>query len=334
MITGLSPLLKKIRRRRILVIGDVMLDHYQWGDVSRISPEAPVPVVQVARESDTIGGAANVASNVAALGASAEIVGAVGRDPNGEKLLARLREKGIAFDDRFLLEAGGGRTITKTRVIVRNQQLCRLDFEDPPAAYRSGIFGDPGFFSLIEAKIREADGVILSDYAKGVLTTRIIARIARMARRHGKFIALDPKPASGSRFSDLDLLTPNRREAVELSGLRPGADQNADLPRICAAIWKKFRPRNLVVTLGGDGMLVSHKGSVVRIIPTAARQVFDVSGAGDTVIAALTVALTSGASLEKAAHFANAAAGVVVGKLGTATVTPEELSAYVALAGC
>jgi len=305
MIKGLIPLLNRIRRRRILVIGDVMLDHYQWGDVTRISPEAPVPVVQVARETDTIGGAANVAGNIAALGAAVEIVGAVGRDPDGDKLRARFREVGIAFDDRLLLEAGGGRTITKTRVIVRNQQLCRLDFEDPPAAYRPGVFGGAGFYRLLEAKIAASDGIILSDYAKGVLNTASIARITGLARRHRKFVALDPKPSGGSRFSDIDLLTPNRKEALELSGLPSGAEQ-------------------------GDGMLVSSKGSVLRLIPTAARQVFDVSGAGDTVIAALTLALTSGASLEKSAHFANAAAGVVVGKLGTATVTPRELADYLA----
>jgi len=254
----------------------------------------------------------------------------VDRDPDGDKLRARFREVGIAFDDRLLLEAGGGRTITKTRVIVRNQQLCRLDFEDPPAAYRPGVFGGAGFYRLLEAKIAASDGIILSDYAKGVLNTASIARITGLARRHRKFVALDPKPSGGSRFSDIDLLTPNRKEALELSGLPSGAEQGADLAKICAAIWKTYRPRNLVITLGGDGMLVSSKGSVLRLIPTAARQVFDVSGAGDTVIAALTLALTSGASLEKSAHFANAAAGVVVGKLGTATVTPRELADYLA----
>jgi D-beta-D-heptose 7-phosphate kinase/D-beta-D-heptose 1-phosphate adenosyltransferase len=330
MTRGLPALLRKISRRRILVVGDVMLDHYQWGDATRISPEAPVPVVQVSRESDTIGGAANVASNVAALGASVEVVGVLGNDANGDKLRARFLDHGIAFDDRFVLGKGKGRTITKTRVIVRNQQLCRLDFEDPPAAYRAGILGTPEGLSLVESKIAGADAVILSDYAKGVLTTGFIAQLTRLARKHGAFIALDPKPAGGSRYSGLDLLTPNRGEAIELSGLHFARGGKLDAPALCSAIWRKFRPRNLVVTLGADGMLISLQGSVVRTIPTAARQVFDVSGAGDTVIAALTLALTSGYSLEQAAHFANAAAGVVVGKLGTATVTPEELADYVA----
>ena len=329
MIKGLPALLKKISRRRILVVGDIMLDHYQWGDATRISPEAPVPVVHVVRETDTVGGAANVASNVAALGSSVEIVGAVGRDANGDKLRSRFQEAGIAFDDRFLLEKGRGRTITKTRVVVRNQQLCRLDFEDPPPAYRSGILGTPEGLALVESKIAGADGVILSDYAKGVLTTGFIAEVSRLARKHGAFIAMDPKPAGGAKFHDVDLLTPNLREAIELSGLHVGHGEDPDPSRLCAAIWGKFRPRNLVVTLGADGMLISRRGSVVRSIPTAARQVYDVSGAGDTVIAALTLALTSGCSLEQAAHLANAAAGVVVGKIGTATVTPGELLAYV-----
>jgi D-beta-D-heptose 7-phosphate kinase/D-beta-D-heptose 1-phosphate adenosyltransferase len=328
MIKNLPQLLKKIARRRILVIGDVMLDHYQWGDATRISPEAPVPVVHVAKETDTIGGAANVAGNVAALGGSVEIVGAIGRDANGDKLRARFQEKGIVFDDRFMLDKGQGRTITKTRIIVQNQQLCRLDFEDAPGVYR-GIHS-PVNLDLIESKIREADAVILSDYAKGVLTRGSIGRFAAMAKKCGKIVALDPKPASAGQFRNLDLVTPNLKEALELSGLYFGSDEGIDYQKICDVIWKKYRTGNLVVTLGADGMLISRDGGAAKIIPTAARQVYDVSGAGDTVIAALTLALASGSSLEQAAHFANAAAGVVVGKRGTATVTPEELASYVA----
>ena len=323
---NLPALLRKIARRRLLVIGDVMLDHYFWGDATRISPEAPVPVVNVFNATDTVGGAANVANNIAALGAAAEVVGAIGRDYNGDKLRTNLRERRIEFDEHFLLT--GARTITKTRVIVQNQQLCRLDHEDAPAVYRR-VLETPGRWKLLEEKIARCDGVILSDYAKGVLTTDVISRVAKLARRHGKFIALDPKPASGNQFRGLDLITPNRREALELAGLHCGAEGEADFSRVCSLIWAKYSPNNLVITLGPDGMLTSIRGRVIRTIPTAARQVYDVSGAGDTVIAALSLAMTSGSSLEQAAHFANAAAGVVVGKLGTATVTPEELAAYV-----
>ena len=323
---ALPALLKKIARRRLVVIGDVILDRYLWGDATRISPEAPVPVVHVLRETETMGGAANVAHNIAALGAETEVIGAVGGDENGQILRQLLRAKGIVFDDRFVVP--GARTITKTRVVVRNQQLCRLDREESPGAYGRALLTSEAL-ALIESKIKHADGVILSDYAKGMFTTGVIQRITAMARKHGKFIALDPKPASGIKFQDLDLITPNRREAIELADLKLGAEEDVDFKKVCARIWGLYRPRNLVITLGADGMLTSHKGNVVHTIPTAARQVYDVSGAGDTVIAALTLALTSKTTLEQAAHFANAAAGVVVGKLGTATVTPEELVAYV-----
>jgi D-beta-D-heptose 7-phosphate kinase/D-beta-D-heptose 1-phosphate adenosyltransferase len=320
---ALPALLKKIKRRRLLVIGDVILDRYLWGDANRLSPEAPVPVVHVLRETETIGGAANVANTIAALGAAVEVVGAVGDDANGEKLIGSLSKNGITFDPRFVTK--GFRTITKIRVVVRNQQLCRLDYEEP---HGSALL-DGRRLALLDAKIGEADGVILSDYAKGMLSTGLVRRITALARAHGTFVALDPKPASGLKFKDLDLITPNRLEAIELSNLKFPSDAAVDLAAVCARIWRAHRPRNLVITLGADGMLTSHKGDVVHRIATAARQVFDVSGAGDTVIAALTLALTSGASLEEAAHFANAAAGVVVGKLGTATVTPDELLAYV-----
>lgn len=299
-----------------------MLDHYFNGDANRISPEAPVPVVHVAAESDRLGGAANVANNISALGAAVEVVGAIGDDANGETLRARLREKRIAFDDRLLLP--GVRTITKSRVIVRNQQLCRLDHEEPPTSYRR-LLEDPARARLLEEKIAASDGVILSDYAKGVLSTAVIRHVAKLARRHRRFVALDPKPASGNEFNDLDLITPNLKEAVELCGWRDGAGEKPDLARVCQALWSRYRPRNLIITLGADGMLISRRGKAGLQIPTAARQVYDVSGAGDTVIAALALALTSGAGLEDAAHFANAAAGVVVGKVGTATASPEEL---------
>ena len=320
---SLPALLKKIAGRRLLVIGDVILDRYLWGDATRLSPEAPVPVVHILRESETMGGAANVANNIAALGARVEVVGAVGNDDNGRKLLKSFSKNGIEFDPRFVKRRF--RTIAKIRVVVRNQQLCRLDYEEP----RGETVFDRRRFDLLEAKIRQADGVILSDYAKGMFNTQVVRQITDLARAHKKFIALDPKPANDITFKDLDLITPNRHEAIELSGLKFPAEGSVDLAAVCARIWDEYRPRNLVITLGADGMLTSHQGDVVHRIATAARAVYDVSGAGDTVIAALTLALTSGATLEHAAHFANAAAGVVVGKLGTATVTPDEMLAYV-----
>jgi len=324
-MSEIASLLRRVEGRRILVIGDVMLDHYFFGDATRISPEAPVPVVHVQKETYTAGGAANVALNIASLRGNVEVIGGIGDDANGEKLRARLAERQIVFDPAFVLNLTP--TITKTRVVVRNQQLCRLDHEEQPSAYRQ-VLAAPARMELVEAKIRQCDGVILSDYAKGVLTTPIISRVAELARKHGKFIAADPKPASGNEYKAIDLLTPNLKEAIELSGIRFGSDDRLDYEALCAELRRKFDLRDLVITLGADGMAIAQAGEPMQQIPTAARQVYDVSGAGDTVIAALTLALTAGATLAEAANFANAAAGVVVGKLGTATVTPEELLAY------
>ncbi len=329
-MSAISPaqtrkLLKKIAGLRLLVIGDVMLDHYIWGDATRISPEAPVPVVKREKETDTAGGAANVAANAASLGAAVELVGAIGRDANGERLLKHLASRGIAFDRGFLQDSF---TITKTRVVVRNQQLCRIDAEDEPQNYRAAFAGKAALARL-QRKIVQCEGVVISDYAKGLLSTELMAKIAAMVRAHGGFVSLDPKPSGGNESDGLDLMTPNHKEAVELSGLKPGADGRIDDASVCRRIWELYHPRNLVVTLGAEGMLLSQQGVLGRRIPTAAREVFDVSGAGDTVIAALTLAMIAGADIETAAHFANAAAGVVVGKIGTATVTPDELVAYV-----
>jgi rfaE bifunctional protein kinase chain/domain len=320
-----TQLLKRVAQQRILVIGDVMLDHYFFGDATRISPEAPVPVVHVQKETYTAGGAANVALNIASLKGRAEVIGGIGQDANGEKLRARLTDQGITFDPAFLLS--DAKTITKTRVVVRNQQLCRLDHEESPGAYRQVLAGADRL-ALIESKIRECDGIILSDYAKGVLSTPVVRQLIELARQHGKFIAADPKPASGIQYPGVDLMTPNLKEALELSGLHLSADDAPDLEAICGQLRRKFDLRDLVITLGPDGMAIAASGEAMRQIPTAARQVYDVSGAGDTVIAALTLAITAGASLAEAAHFANAAAGVVVAKLGTATVSPEELLAH------
>ncbi|MBW7893554.1 MAG: hypothetical protein H3C27_00465 [Opitutaceae bacterium] len=318
-----SPLLKKISRLRVLVIGDVMLDHYIWGDATRISPEAPVPVVDIARDTWTAGGAANVALNIASLGAQCTVAGFVADDEAGHKLREILQAKNIAT----LPTPGTGSTILKTRVLVQHQQLCRLDRESPPAAYQ---FSAPQAKTLFREAIAAADAVILSDYAKGILTDELVASVTKLARAAGKFIALDPKPKRRLRFRGLDLITPNRRESYELAGIEPEPHTPYPAAEICRRIHRAHATQNLVITLGEDGMLLSAGGKISRTIPTAAREVFDVSGAGDTALASLVLALTAGAKLEEAAHFANAASGVVVGKLGTATVTPNELLAYVA----
>jgi len=316
-------LLKKISRLRILVIGDIMLDHYVWGDATRISPEAPVPVVEIKRDSYTPGGAANVALNCSALGAQASIAGFMGDDEAGRHLQALLKERGV----KPVSTSGSGMTIIKTRVILQSQQLCRLDRESPPPAYRMPAASAA---RLLAREIAVCDAVIFSDYAKGLLTDDLVSTISARARAAGKLVALDPKPKNPLCFSDLDLITPNRREAAQLAGIELSSHEPFPAEEICRRLHERYRIRNLVITLSEDGMLLSRDGSVLKQIPTAAREVFDVSGAGDTSIAALVLALAAGADLETAAHFANAASGVVVGKLGTATVTPDELLAYTA----
>ena len=319
---GLLPLLKKFPRLRILVIGDVMLDHYIWGDATRISPEAPVPVVDIARDSWTAGGAANVALNLASLGARCTVAGYIGRDDAGAGLSTILHSRKIDTIET----PGMAPTIVKTRVLVQHQQLCRLDREAPPTAYQLS----PGKAEkLLAGEIARSDAVILSDYAKGILTDELVERVTRLARAAGKFIALDPKPKRRLQFHGLDLITPNKREALQLAGIEPLPHTPFPAAEVCARLHELYATKHLVITLGEEGMLLSSDGQILKTIPTAAREVFDVSGAGDTSLAALVLALTAGAPLETAAQFANAAAGVVVSKLGTATVTPKELVAYV-----
>jgi D-beta-D-heptose 7-phosphate kinase/D-beta-D-heptose 1-phosphate adenosyltransferase len=246
------------------------------------------------------------------------VAGFFGHDEPGAKLTQILQGRGIAT----ISTPGSGMTILKTRVLVQHQQLCRLDRESAPASYRVPA-------GRVEALLGEAigshDAVVLSDYAKGVLTDELVATVARLAHKAGKFVALDPKPKRALAFSGLDLMTPNKRESLLLAGLEASPHQPFPAAAVCARLQERYATKNLVITLGEDGMLLSTGGKILTTIPTAAQEVYDVSGAGDTALAGLVLALTAGAPLETAAHFANAAAGVVVGKLGTATVTPKEL---------
>jgi len=321
-VTAARDLLKKISRVRVLVIGDVMLDHYIWGDATRISPEAPVPVVDIARDSFTAGGAANVALNIASLGAHCSVAGFFGQDDAGTKLTKILGGKRITT----IATPGTGATIVKTRVLVQHQQLCRLDREAAPSAYR---IATDKIGPLLRKAIQDCDAVVFSDYAKGILTDELVEHVSALARAGGKFLALDPKPKRKLHFHDLDLITPNRREALLLAGIEPEPHTPFPAEEVCARLHQLYGTRNLVITLSEDGMLLSTDGAISTTIPTAAREVYDVSGAGDTALASLVLALAAGADLETAAHFANAASGVVVGKLGTATVTPDELVAYI-----
>ena len=216
-----KALVKRIAGLRILVIGDVMLDHYIWGDSTRISPEAPVPVVDIARDSWTAGGAANVATNIASLGARCTLFGFIGSDDDGSMLRKILRDRAV----EVIAAPGTAATIVKTRVMVQHQQLCRLDRESPAASYAV----DPARVAkLLSAAIKACDAVVFSDYAKGLLSGALVSRVTELARAEGKFIALDPKPKHPLAFSGLDLITPNKREALQLAGIEPSPGGGRD----------------------------------------------------------------------------------------------------------
>ncbi|MBE7537559.1 MAG: hypothetical protein HS122_04010 [Opitutaceae bacterium] len=319
-------LLERISNKRVLVVGDVMLDHYIWGNATRISPEAPVPVVEVSHDTYVAGGAANVAMNCRSLGAGAALAGIFGRDEAGRRLRSLLDSAGIAA----IPIAGRGSTIIKSRVILQHQQLCRLDREENPEAYHADA---KAVVRRLEHELDACDAILVSDYAKGLVTDDLIQCLATEARKRRIFVTLDPKPKRPMHFTDIDLITPNRAEAAQLADVpwRPGRPFPAD--EICRKIHERHHVKYLVITLSEDGLLLSSEGRIVRQIPTAAREVADPSGAGDTSLAAMVLALAANADLETAAHFANAAAGVSVGKLGTATASPRELIAYISHRG-
>lgn len=320
-------LLAAAARRRILVLGDVMLDQFIWGRVSRISPEAPVPVVEFDHESFMPGGAANVARNLTALGAAAELFALIGPDAEGARLRSLLERDGV--DCRGLVAYPSRPTSVKTRILAQRQQVVRLDREvradlDPAAAET--------LLRRWRRRLPGADAVIVGDYGKGVVTQAVLDAVREACRRRGVWLSLDPKPVHALDLSRLSLLTPNRKEAFELAHLpdpHPAVPPREDpaLRQVAHRLLESLQPALLLITLGEHGMLLCPRDGAPRHIPTVAREVFDVSGAGDTVIAAFTLAVAAGASPVEAAVFSNHAAGVVVGKLGTATVSPAELLA-------
>ncbi|MDA8129738.1 MAG: D-glycero-beta-D-manno-heptose-7-phosphate kinase [Betaproteobacteria bacterium] len=300
-----------IRRARILVVGDVMLDRYWFGDVSRISPEAPVPVVHVTRNEDRIGGAGNVARNASALGAQVTLLSVAGRDEAGQSLRALLEAEDFRV---YLHEDPDFSTITKLRIIGRQQQLLRVDFETQP--------GHEVLAAKLEAYaqlLADCDVVILSDYGKGGLTH--VTRMIELARAAGKPILVDPKGDDWARYTGATLITPNRGEFREVAG---GWKTEAELADKAAAVRASFQLDALLVTRSEEGMSLFDAAGAHHEA-TRAQEVFDVSGAGDTVIAAFAVALASGADGVEAMRLANRAAGIVVGKFGTAVATADEV---------
>lgn len=313
-------------RQRILVVGDVMLDRYIHGVVDRISPEAPVPVVRVTRERQVPGGAANVASNVRALGAEAVMAGAVGDDAAGRELRAAIESYGVSTVALAVIP--GARTTVKTRIIADRQQVTRVDWENA-VSYGADAVGR--FCEGLERAIRDCTGVVIEDYSKGIVRQEVVDTVLRAARKKGIPVGLDPKDNLDLRLRGITLATPNYREAHVCAGLTPHPPPpgdplaDASLKRAAGVLLRQWRPEQLIVTLGAQGMYLVARDRPARVIPTRAQEVFDVSGAGDTVIATCVLALAAGATYDEAAVLGNNAAGVVVGKLGTATCTPEEL---------
>jgi len=308
-----------LTRARVLVVGDVMLDRYWFGDADRISPEAPVPIVRVARQEDRLGGAANVAKNIAALGAQVGLLSVVGNDEPGKRLEALLAEVHI---ESYLHRDEQLPTTIKLRVIGRQQQLLRIDFEDQPSRE---VLSDK--LEQFEALLAEYDVVLLSDYAKGGLTH--ISRMIEAAIAGGRRILIDPKGDDYARYAGATLLTPNRSELREVVGRW---SSEADLTARVEALRRELRLAALLLTRSEEGMsLFDDEGRFD--VAAQAREVFDVTGAGDTVIGSLAVMLAAGASMRDAVLTANRAAGIVVGKLGTSVVSVDELFGDAAVKG-
>jgi rfaE bifunctional protein kinase chain/domain len=311
-------LIQRMKSSRVVVVGDIMLDRYLVGDTERLSPEAPVPVVTLRERHAALGGAANVAANVAAMGAHCILVGAVGDDADGAAIRQELAV--ARLEDRFVLTIAGRPTTSKTRVIARGQQIVRIDDEV------DSLLEGPDLGRLVETAreaLADADALLLEDYNKGALSPELIVAVMEIAKRRGLPIVVDPKYRQFFEYGGATVFKPNRRELESALGAAVDLKNGNALPEVLA----RLRVDNLLVTLGSEGMVLVTKDGSLTQIPSMAREIYDVSGAGDTVTAWLGTALAAGASLREAAQLANYAAGVEVGKPGVATVSPEEVLA-------
>lgn len=323
----LHSILDTAARKRVLVIGDLMLDEFVWGKVGRISPEAPVPIVEVTGESFYPGGAANVARNLREFLGQVSVAGIFGTDSGGRRLRELLFAQDI--DIRDAIEDPQFPTIVKTRIIARQQQVVRVDREQVRAPSAAQV-------AMVVERVRKAlsqiDAIIFEDYGKGFLTAELVREICDVALTAGKIVSADPNPRHALAWKNVTVVKPNRAEAFLAAGAAWAdpidSPQNDEaLRKVGAALLEKWDTKLVLITLGEQGMMLFQKASEPHHIPTKARQVFDVSGAGDTAIALLTLALAAGASPIEAAEIANHGSAVVVGKLGTATVTRKELVA-------
>jgi D-beta-D-heptose 7-phosphate kinase/D-beta-D-heptose 1-phosphate adenosyltransferase len=330
---NLKKIIGKFHKAKVLVIGDLILDEYIWGAVERVSPEAPVPVVWVNKRTYAPGGAANVAGNISSLGAKVCLVGVAGGDRNGEILSAELKKRNIAYRGIFIQPKR--HTTLKTRIIAGHQQIVRVDWEHRdslPKALNNKII------KFVKENIDRFDALIIEDYGKGVINLHLLNELIALAGSHKKIITVDPKEEHFQYYHKVTSITPNRKELENaVRSLKIKDETNSfkvyterlstkkDIDSAGHEVLRYLDLESLLVTLGEHGMRLFEKGGRITNIPTIAQEVFDVSGAGDTAIATFTLGLCAGASKLEAAHIANFAAGIVVGKVGTATVTREEL---------
>ncbi len=314
----LKNTVKRFAEAKILVLGDVMMDEFIWGKVSRISPEAPVPVVNITSESMTLGGAANVVANLNSLGGTVYLAGVIGQDRAGEIFKAELKKRKISAEG--LVVDKNRRTTLKSRVIAHSQQVVRMDREN-----KENIKGKTRekLVNYVKNLIPRIDALIISDYGKGLITKNLLDELLPILKKAQKYITVDPKLNNFFNYRQVTLITPNQPEVERALGIE--IKNETDLFNAGREILKKLECQSLLITRGEEGMTLFEPDRKPVNIPTVAREVYDVTGAGDTVISTLTLALVAGVSKEEAAHLANMAAGIVVGEVGTATLTQKEL---------
>jgi len=317
-VKRLLKILNTFKERKLLVIGDIMLDRSIFGDVTRISPEAPVQVVHVNREENIPGGAANVANNMASLGGRIHIIGTVGDDGPSKTLKAELRKRSIITD--YLIKDQKRPTIQKTRIMAQNQQLLRVDYEKKEGV---GAMIDAKIVRYVRNLIKRVDAVVVSDYGKGIIGERVMRSLVEITKTASKPLIVDPKPQNMQCYVNADLVTPNHLEAQAMTGIEEKNEQ--DLEKMGMMLMERLSS-DIIITRGEKGMSLFTKDFKAKHFPTKAKEVYDVTGAGDTVVATIAMALSSGATLEEAIILANHAAGAVVGKVGTATITVKEIA--------
>ncbi len=317
---SISSRLSDLSGLRLLVVGDIMHDVFIWGKVDRISPEAPVPVVEVTRETSLLGGAANVVNNIRALGAKAIMAGVIGKDSHGETVLRALGE--IDADSSCVQQSLARPTAVKTRIIAHQQQVVRFDLEEKRALKESTF---ANLWNSVAKVLPHTDAVIVSDYAKGLINQQLMDKLAPACRQNNIILAVDPKPENMHLYKGASIITPNQSEAAQTTGI--SINSLEDLEKAGETLLHKLECNALLITRGEKGMALFRPGLDPLHIPARAREVFDVTGAGDTVISVLTVAIAAGMDLADAVMAANIAAGIVVGKLGTSVTTVDEILA-------